>query len=230
MTPPPPPLARPSLDTFRPLMSCRCLTKFELRWDYQLYIREGDIEELAMSWPFLEVLLLNCDPIPEPDPPVLSPVALVPFAKYCHRLRELSLYIDGRRVPPEPPAAIQPFRVLEKLSLGSSPIGEVDPMALFLSQLCSIRLRDHRGRALADAYGIALDHAGVPDHIRGEMSDWWNRWTTVGKVLPLAVKARQDEKSRMAAVISEVDRRNRFRLEELENELRELREKMELGP
>ncbi|KAF7797268.1 hypothetical protein EIP86_008463 [Pleurotus ostreatoroseus] len=230
VTPPPPPIARPCLETFRPLMSCRCLRRLELRWDYQLYIRESDLEELAMSWPFLELLLLNCDPIPEPEPPMLSPLALVFFAKHCLRLRELALYIDGCRVPTADLELVPPFVRLEKLSLGSSPIADEDAMALFLSQLCPIKCEVIAGVRWPDAYGIALDNAGVDEHIRSDMGEWWMKWTNVGKVLPLAIKARRHEKDRMSAVMSEVDRRNKDRLEELENELRELRGKMELGP
>lgn len=230
VTPPPPPASRPSLWTIRPILACRRMRKFELRWDYKLSISEADIEELALSWPCLEILLLNCDPIPEADSPMLTPRALLPFARHCLRLRELALYIDGSRVPPTSADPVQPFRALERLAFGSSPVDAVDPMALFLSQLCPVNCEIVAGVRWPDAYGIALDHARVVEHLRAEMSEWWNRWTEVGKVLPLAIKARQDEKGRVVALINEADRRNKCRVEELENELRELRVRMELGP
>ncbi|KIP01120.1 hypothetical protein PHLGIDRAFT_131365, partial [Phlebiopsis gigantea 11061_1 CR5-6] len=77
VTPPPPPAARPSLHTLSPLSTHSRLVRLELRWDYQLNITEAELEHLARSWPALEVLHLNSEPIPEPAPPVLSARALL---------------------------------------------------------------------------------------------------------------------------------------------------------
>ena len=43
-------------------------------------------------------------------------------------------------------------------------------------------------------------------------------------------KARIDEKARVAAQLQEVERLHRTRMEELEDQVRELRNRMELGP
>ena len=227
---PPPANARPSVNTLRPLLSCSRMRVFELRWDYELNISQRDVEEIAQCWPYLEVLVLNCDPIPERPPPILSALALVPFARHCPHLLELSMYIDGDMVPADPYGPIEPFRALRSLSFGSSPIHAVDPVTLFLSQLLPTRCQLFAGVRWPDAYSIALDHAGVADDIRAATSEWWVGWTNVAKVLPLAIKARQDERKRVAAQHQELDRLNKSRVEDLETQLRELRSRMDVGP
>ncbi|PSR94375.1 hypothetical protein PHLCEN_2v4460 [Hermanssonia centrifuga] len=236
IAPPPPFIARPNLDTLRPLMACSRLKVFELRWDYQLNLSESDLEKLAISWPYLEVLKLNSEPLPELTPPILTVEAILPFARHCRRLRELGLYIDGEHVPARQSASPQPFHFLEALVLGSSPIGAVEPMALFLSQLCPLSCRIVAGVRWPDAFGIAMDHAGIMDDRRMKMPEWWVKWNDVGKVLPLAIQARLEERGRMTALAREMDmlnvcrREEKTRVEELENEVRELRGLMEVGP
>ncbi|TCD63646.1 hypothetical protein EIP91_005163 [Steccherinum ochraceum] len=205
---PPPPLAdRPTIDTFRPLYSCHRLTRFEFRWDYQMNLTQPDIEEFASSLPSLEALLLNCQPIPEHTAPTLTLEALVPFARHCPRLTELGLYLDARETPsPLDPRPIPSFRHLRKLSVGASCITDVEPVALFLSQLCPLGCELISGVRWPDAYGIALDHLGILDNRRLQMTEWWVRWTDVAKVLPLATKARLEEKGRFVAVKQMMDK------------------------
>ncbi|KAF7796370.1 hypothetical protein EIP86_007547 [Pleurotus ostreatoroseus] len=230
ITPLPPPLAaRPNFETIKPLLACRNLRTFELRWDYQLHILEKNMEDLATSWPLLEVLLLNSDAIPEIDPPALSPLALLPFAEHCLHLRELSINIDGNKAPPTVPLATLPFQVLSKLALGSSPIDQVDPMAIFLSCICPMDCQLVAGVRWPDAYGIALDQARVTGSAREDMSIWWNKWTLVGKALPLAIKARQDERDKMTKLIEGEADRWGVQVAELEHELRELQKKIATG-
>lgn len=222
VSPPPPPVARPSLAVLEPLLSCARLTKFDLRWDYQLNLTEANIEALARSWPSLEVLNLNSEPIPELGLPVLGASVLRSFATHCPRLQELAVYIDGDRLPP--PTDVQsattpPFRALRKLALGSSPLTRVEPMVLFLSRLCTLGCEIGAGVRWPDAYGIALDSVGVTDERRVHMSEWWVRWTEVGKLLPLAIRVRMEERSR----VTELRRGDQSRVAELEHELRQLR-------
>ncbi|THH29009.1 hypothetical protein EUX98_g5182 [Antrodiella citrinella] len=202
--PPPPLVDRPTLDTFRPLLSCARLKRFEFRWDYQMNVTQADMEELASSWPALETLLLNCQPIPENTPPLLTLEALIPFAQHCPHLRELGLYLDAQDIPPAlsypSPRPLSSFRSLQKLSVGASCIAQVEPVALFLSQLCPLGCQIVSGVRWPDAYGIALDQLGILDHRRLQMTEWWVRWMEMAKVLPLVTKARLEEKIRIAAL------------------------------
>lgn len=236
VSPPPPAFARPSLDTLRPLLSCHALRKFEIRWDYQLNLSENDLEDLATSWPALEYLHLNSEPIPELAEPVLTVQALFPFARHCSRLRHLALYLNGDRIPrrtsvPSPPV----FKYLQKLALGSSPVTTVEPAVLFLSQMCPVNCEIISGVRWPDAYGLVLDQAGVTDDRRIRMQQWWIRWGNIAKVLPLAVRARQDEKAKVTTLQREMDvlnisrREERQRLEHLEHEVVRLKGR-EVGP
>lgn len=231
--PPPPPVARPNLDTLRPLLGCGRLKKFEIRWDYQLNLVDADMGELARSWPDLEHLHLHSEPIPEPaNPPTLTSQALIPFARHCPRLRYLGVYFDGDSVPSRAVASTEsphPFRQLRELSVGSSPVTVTEPTALYLSQLCPANCQLTSGVRWPDAYGIMLEGLDAADEIRVKMQQWWIRWGNIGKVLSLVVKARQDEKARVGALQREMEslsvtrERERERLEELEREVSELK-------
>ena len=207
---PPPPLAdRPNIEVFRPLFSCRSLTRFEFRWDYQMNVTQEDIEELASSWPSMEVFLFNCQPIPEDIYPILTLEALIPFAQYCPNLRELGLYLNALEIPSTftyPNTSPLPaFKSLQKLSVGASCVSHVEPIALFLSQLCPLGCEIISGVRWPDAYGIALDQLGIMDHRRLKMTEWWVRWGDVSKVLPLATKARMEERGRMVEMKKKMD-------------------------
>ena len=228
--PPPPPAARPSVETFRPILAHNRLTKFEIRWDYQLNLVDQDMEVFATSWPFLEYLHLHSEPIPElTNPPALSLQALIPFAKHCPQLKYLGLYVDGDSTPPRTATRMeespQPFRRLRELSFGSSPVAVTDPTALYLSQLCPADCELTPGVRWPDAFGIVLDEIEGADDIRVKMQNWWIRWGSIAKVLSLVVRARQDEKVRVMALqremaqLSVTRKREKERLEELEREV-----------
>lgn len=228
--PAPPIAARPTIQTFRPLFACKRLRLFEFRWDYQMNLTQPDIEEMASSWPLIEVLLLNCQPIPEPIRPGLTLRALIPFARHCPRLWQLGLYLDADPAHlSRLSGPITPFKSLEVLSVGASSITAVEPVALFLSKLCPLSCRIISGVRWPDAYGIALDRIGIYDDRRIRLTEFWVRWNDVSKVLPLAIKARMDEKDRMAVLQREMDamslsrQKERERVDRLESELRDLR-------
>ncbi|OBZ72753.1 hypothetical protein A0H81_06681 [Grifola frondosa] len=171
---------RPNVDTFRPLFSCRRLRKFEFRWDLPLNLTDQDAEELASNWASLEVLLLNCEPVPlaEAGGPHLSLRALLPFARHCPDLRHLGLYVNATApylahfmAQPQP---VVPFSRLEKLTIGLSAIDHAEPAALFLSQLLPLGCEIIAGLRWPDAYGIALDTAGIVDELRAKMTEWWD--------------------------------------------------------
>ncbi|KAI0350796.1 hypothetical protein OH77DRAFT_1498896 [Trametes cingulata] len=232
-SPPPPLQDRPSITTFRPLFSARSVRVFELRWDYALNLSDEDVEEFASSWPSLESLQLHPEPVPEPDGPRLSLRALIPFARHCPNLRYLALHIDASQPPELPhlpcPSGIVPFSRLETLAVGLSAITKIEPVTLFLSQLLPLGCPVSCGLRWPDAFDLALEHALVPLEVRTEMSTFWMRWTEVAKLLPIATKARLEEKARFAALerqmqALEVSRsEDRRRLTHLEREVEDLR-------
>ncbi|KAI8970738.1 hypothetical protein BD414DRAFT_427415 [Trametes punicea] len=195
---------RPTIATFRPLFSSRSIRVFEFRWDYALDLTDDDMEEFAGSWRTLESLQLNPEPVPEPSRPSLSLRALIPFAKYCTNLRFLALHIDAREPPdvsslPRSPS-IPRFSRLEALAVGLSAITKAEPVTLFLSQLLPLGCTITCGLRWPDAFDMALEHALVPLDARTELSSFWMRWTEVAKLLPIAIKARLEEKARFVAL------------------------------
>jgi hypothetical protein len=196
--PPPPMIARPSIETLRPVLSCRRLRKFVIRWDYRLNLIDADMEEIASSWPALEHLHLHSEPIPEPGGPALTLQALLPFARHCPKLAHLALYLDGDSALSQSVADYpQPFRRLRALCLGSSPVTGKEPTVLYLSQLCPADCVVSAGIRWPDAYGIVIDNLGLS---QASWHRWWTLWGQIGSILPLVVRARQDEKARVLAV------------------------------
>lgn len=206
---PPPPLhSRPGIETIRPLLSSPSLTSFGFRWDYQLNLTQADVEEIASSWPRLESLLLNCQPIPEVSGPILTMNALLPFARHCPRIEQLGLYLNGHMMPRRAPSSLPPVRFtsLRTLSVGASSITSVDSTALFLSQLLPPGCKIESGVRWPDAFGLALDKIGIMDERRVKMTEWWVGWNDVAKVLPLATEARMEERARIAVLEKEIER------------------------
>ncbi|KAI0795977.1 hypothetical protein C8Q75DRAFT_744681 [Abortiporus biennis] len=216
--PPPPMTGRSRVPVFLSLLQCHNLTIFEFRWDYQLNITDEDLAEIASAWPSLEIFILNCEPIPEiATRPTLSLGALIPFARHCPHLRKLGLFIDGDSIPDSSiVGSIEPFKSLKTLCVGTSPISYVEPVALFLSQLCSQKFEIVSGIRWPDAYSLTLDLLGIVDDRRVTLTDNWVRWNDVSKVLPLAIKARLDERSKMSDLRKQIEMLARVRMEERE--------------
>ena len=185
---------RPNIASFRPLFACKRLTSFEFRWDYPLDLHDHDMEEFVLAWPGIEKLMLNSEAVPELAPSPLTLGALIAFAEHCPRLCQLGLYMDASVVPFYP--IDTPFQSLRELSVGASSIVAVEPVALFLSQLCSPRCEIVSGFRWPDAYGLALDNAGILDERRAKICEHWVRWNEVQKVLPLVIQARLEERDR----------------------------------
>ncbi|KAI0738352.1 hypothetical protein C8Q80DRAFT_273044 [Daedaleopsis nitida] len=248
LTIPAPPLQdRPSIVTFRPLFAARCLRNFELRWDYSLNLADEDMDELARRWPSLESLQLNSEPVPESDGPSLTLRALLPFARHCPNLRHLGLHINAQCVPTQPPlpplslpsahdVPVPRFKRLESLAVGLSAITKPEPVTLFLSQLLPLGCRVCCGLRWPDAFDIAMEHALVPVSVRAAMSACWARWNDVAKLLPIATKARMDEKARIEALEQAMlamelsSRRDKQRLCSLEREVQDLRGRTGMTP
>lgn len=187
--------ARPSIASFRPLFACQRITSFEFRWDYPLHLKDDDMEEFSLAWPGLEHLMLNSETVIEFTSSALTLGALVPFANHCPHLRHLGLYLNADAPPSR--TVDQPFKSLQKLSVGASNVTAADSVALFLSQLCSPICQIVSGLRWPDAYGLALDNAGIFDERRTMICEFWVRWNEVAKVLPVVIKARREERGRV---------------------------------
>lgn len=234
LTSPPPPLHdRPTIRTFRPLFSAQCIRTFELRWDYVLAVTDDDMEEFASSWPSLESLQFNPEPVPEPNVSGLNLRVLLPFARFCPNLRHLGLHVDARTIPslaPTPRSQSLPrFRRLETLAVGLSAIVKSEPVTLFLSQILPLGCSIVFGLRWPDAFDIAMEHALIPVPVRAELSTYHVRWNEVSKMLPIATKARMEEKTRIEVlerkmIELELSRReDKQKLSWLEQEVQDLR-------
>ncbi|CDO76232.1 hypothetical protein BN946_scf184644.g6 [Trametes cinnabarina] len=202
--------------TLRPLLNLTKLTQFNLNWDAPLSLTQDDIEELAASMSALEVLTLCPEPIPCPQASPLTLRALIPFARHCHNMRELSLYLEASTTDLDDAsrqlsASLPPihFRRLQRLNFGLSPIPEPEPVALFLSQLCPPGCEINAGITWPEGFnGMEVqtpEDAAVLTDIWKEAGDWYPRWEEVNRVLPLLTKVRIEERLRRRELEREVE-------------------------
>ncbi|KAI0824326.1 hypothetical protein BC628DRAFT_425787 [Trametes gibbosa] len=217
---------RISWNTLRPVLKLSKLTLFEIHWDQPLAISQGDIENLAASLPSLEVLSLNSEPLPAPQPPSLTLGALIPFARHCPKMRELSLYIDASTSATDLEAASRSlhaslpptrFRSLEKLSLGLSRISDTEPVALFLSEICPLGCTVGAGVSWPNGFGAlaseTIEDGTVLVDMWAKAASWYEQWLVVDKMMPPLVRARMQERARRQELEREVeDLRVRSRL------------------
>ena len=220
--------------TLRPVLKCPNLTTFHFRWDTPLLLSHADVAELAAAWPALEVLVLNNEAPPtssrRPPAPALTLDALLPFAQHCPRLRELGLCVSAETsVPPGGSAvpALTPFRALRTLAVGLSRIaaGQVEPVALFLSQLCPLGCEVTAGVEWTEFFGAMEaktegDAAFLTDVLR-ETAGWCERRAEVNRVLPLLTRLRMEERARRAELEREA--------EDLRTRCRVLEERLDMG-
>ncbi|KAI0643505.1 hypothetical protein C8Q79DRAFT_184910 [Trametes meyenii] len=211
-------------NTLRPLLKFSKLIDFELHWDTPLAITQDDLEQLAMSMPAIEVLMLNSEPIPTPEAPPLTLRALIPFARHCPKIRELALYVDAsadhldaatRELHDTLPSVR--FRALRMLSVGLSRITAPEPVAIFLSLLCPPECKVAAGVSWSNG-PQALEPENA--QARATLADIWTsavqwhmHWMEVDRMMPLLTKVRLEEHTRRAELEREVeDLRVRARL------------------
>jgi hypothetical protein len=202
-----------TFDTLKSLLNCPNLTSFELVHGCPVMMTQDEIEELAEKWPSLETLMLNNEPA-FINNASLTLEALLPFAKHCPRLRHLGLFINAStvgqiyngtptssvspskraRVPRDPPR----FKSLKRLSMGVSPISDVNGVTLYLSSICPT--------ACQVESGVTWDEKlHVPPDIVRAIRVRCERWTLVEGMLPGMVEVRDEERERSKGLQKEYD-------------------------
>ena len=111
----------------------------------------------------------------------------------------LHLFCKDSTIKFDPEQLVQNLPALRTLALGSSPLRDAAGAALVLSALVPASCAVSAGVRWPDAFGIALDRAGIADERRLRMVDWWTHWNEVGRSVPLLVRARADERARVLA-------------------------------
>jgi hypothetical protein len=193
------------------------LTTLEIAHQYPLALKLHDIERLASSWPALETLLLNTEPV-YLDASSLTLESLTPFAKHCPKLTHLGIFLDATTV--ETPLALSVtsptpvFQRLRRLSMGVSIIKDDDTVALYLSQLLPPRCR-------LDC-GITWDESKDVNHeVSRKIQERCDMWSRVADLLPVLTRLRLEERERSKAIMVE--------LEDLRMRTTVLRESLAMG-
>ena len=190
-----------SMETLQPVLKLTNLTSLELEHQYPFTLKQHDIELLAATWPGLETLLLNTEPVYS-DKSNLTLEALTPFAKYCPKLTHLGIFLDATTV--EPPLALSAtyptpiFQRLRRLSMGVSIIKDDHTVALYLSQLLPLLCTLDCGITWDDSTEIDVEIDVV-------VQNRCNVWAKVADFLPLLTRLRLEERAKSKAMFAELE-------------------------
>ncbi|KAF7421186.1 hypothetical protein PC9H_011706 [Pleurotus ostreatus] len=124
--------------TIRPILKCAMLRSLELAHYHPFRLLYVDVEEIAISLPHIETLVLNCSPASKSLQNTLSFPALISLAANCPKLEHLGLYL-GLRDEDIPASDQNPqvkFNNLRTLCTGFSSVSNPRSVAFFLSFLC----------------------------------------------------------------------------------------------
>ena len=187
-----------TLDVLKPLLKLPNLSMMELIHQHQLALSQVDIELLASSWPSLETLILNNEPV-YLSRSKLTLKALLPFAKHCHKLSHLGLFLDATSVDESfyQPNLI-PFRNLKRLSMGVSIITDSESVSLYLSRILPLGCK-------LDS-GITWDETTeINDSISIKIEERCQAWSKVAEMLPMLCTLRMQERERTRTVEKELE-------------------------
>jgi hypothetical protein len=162
-----------SFQTISPLLSFQHITQFRLYGMCSLDLGDGDIMRVAKAWPRLQVFKI-CPSGTRHGPSRSTVHALVPFAKYCHRLENLALTIDATAVSnyeEKPGKGICSTR-LRELGVHDSPINDPGRVAAFISDVFP-----NVGRLRVSVTG----------------EDQKRKWKEVEKLIPVFAAVRRQE-------------------------------------
>lgn len=151
----------------KPFLGFGALQKFVLQHPLALHLEPEEIDIIARSWPLIEELDLNSAPCTILTTHAVSIFALQSFAKLCHKLTSLSVFISCRKPLIPQGGTIHrstvPFTRLKTLFFGTSVCDPDDKTWAFLIRalppLCEID-------ASSRAYPFVGQHA-LP-------SIWWS--------------------------------------------------------
>jgi hypothetical protein len=163
----------------RPLLSFGRLTRFAIRHVNPLSLSNNDIMLMARSWPCIERLDLNSEPVLCLDAPQASIFVLLEFAKMCKALTHLGLFIHS----PEfrtPPQVTCPFHHTVYIHLGASHISHTGVAGLFLHHLCPFGMNMEWGVSWAyEHYHILIDRFTELESTREQLKVYERRWRRV---------------------------------------------------
>ncbi|KIJ43068.1 hypothetical protein M422DRAFT_47966 [Sphaerobolus stellatus SS14] len=189
-----------TMETLAPVLSCSNITHFSFDYPTAVHVTEADMEQVARKLPSLVQLLLTTSPF-YLCTPTLTRAVLLPFVQHCPDIVTLGFYLDGNAMVPVPGKVDQPFRKLQTLDIGVSPldIDNSQDMALFLSYLCTLS-----GSSLTTTPSVcsgatwdSIFMNSLPPEKQNTLSCNGDSWSEVSRYLPMLVKLRDEERERV---------------------------------
>jgi hypothetical protein len=129
----------PAAGLLHPLLHCSNLSHLEITpsYDFPPFLGDSDIASMALSWPNIEVLVLDMRPYIFKWATTLSLSALDALCVHCPRLRKVSLALNAESIPETPIRLSRlSFPPLESIDFKSSPIEDPEAVATWLGDVC----------------------------------------------------------------------------------------------
>ena len=188
-----------TLDVLKPVLKLPCLSVMEFVHQRQLALTQVDIQLLASSWPSLETLILNNEPV-HLSQSNLTLTALLPFAKHCHKLTHLGLFLDATSVEDGSfdQTDLIPFQSLKRLSMGVSMITDTEHVSLCLSRILPLGCKLDSGITWDKATDINIV-------ISLKVEKRCQAWSKVAETLPMLCTLRMQERERTRAIEKELE-------------------------
>ncbi|TDL15774.1 hypothetical protein BD410DRAFT_902402 [Rickenella mellea] len=184
-----------------PILDFPHLVSFELTHYRPLDITDDDIDHLAKNWPLLKFLNLNFEPVIF-DRPKITFASLASFARHCPNLGHLRLYLDTS--PDGFPKPAVPFRMLNSLAFGTSPIQSEDDCAFFLSEICPLSCKlEAKSRWHEVLRRDVMDDTDFAVEVQARQTKWQN----VRDMLPRLTKLRREERERARELSHDLERK-----------------------
>ena len=186
-----------TLDVLKPLLKIPGLAMMELVHQYPLALTQIDIELLASSWPSLETLILNNEPVFLARSN-LTLKALLPFAKHCPKLMHIGLFLDASSVDESfNQLNLIRFQSLKRLSMGVSIIVDPESVALSLSRIVPLGCK-------LDS-GITWEQPSEINPILLTVEKRCQAWSKVAETLPMLCTLRMEERARTRVMEIELE-------------------------
>ena len=178
-------------NTLHPLTRFLILKEFKLAWPYPTDISNKEFILLVENMPSLTSIHLSNYPLVRRSKTKLSLKLLPQLAQRCPNLQELGLYINCTILPSKPQSnlTLVAFTALRLLDLGFSPVSwEVDQLAFYLSKFIPYT---------CDFSSTTPYWTRTEGDFRSHSQSWSRTWLgnrrSIGRLVPLLVKARGEE-------------------------------------
>jgi hypothetical protein len=175
----------------QPLLSFGLL-RLDIRHAYPLALSDEDVVLMVGSWPQIEKLNLNCEPVLCLHATRPSILVLSQIASMCKDLTHLGLMVHTLDTIDAAPAVACPFDRIMYIHFGASQINLPGVTGLYLYHLCPHGMKMDYGVAWGfDVFSISTSQFRYLEHVEDQLDCCYRLWNKARAVCYLMQEARR---------------------------------------